>query len=176
MRKIKRIKKRKKSKMIQQTLVLIKPDGVQRGLIGEIVKRFEQRGLKIVGLKMVSVQKSLAEQHYTKDIEERHGKAVRDYLMGYLSSGPVIAMVIQGSSAVSAVRKIVGNTYPGEAPIGTIRGDFAHVSKDYVKKFNQGKNLIHASENENDAKRELALWFSVDEIHDYKFSAEEHLI
>jgi nucleoside-diphosphate kinase len=162
--------------MIQQTLVLIKPDGVQRGLIGEIIKRFEQRGLKIVGLKMVNIQENIAEQHYTKDIEERHGKHVRDYLKNYLKSGPIIAMVIQGSSAIAAVRKIVGDTYPGDSPIGTIRGDFCHVSKNYVKKFNQGKNLIHASEDEDNAKRELALWFSVDEIHDYKFSAEEHLI
>ena len=162
--------------MIEQTLVLIKPDGVQRGLIGEIVKRFEQRGLKIVGLKMVNVQKSVAEQHYTQDIEERHGKQVRDYLMDYLTSGPVIAMVIQGSSAILTVRKIIGTTYPGDSPVGTIRGDFCHASKAYVKKFQKGKNLIHASENQEDAKRELYLWFSVDELHDYKLSAEDHII
>lgn len=163
--------------MIQQTLVLIKPDGVQRGLIGEIVKRFEQRGLKIMGLKMVNVQENLAEEHYTKDIEEKHGKHVRDYLKNYLKSGPVIAMIIQGSSAINTVRKIIGDSpYPGEAPIGSIRGDFCHVSKQYVKKYQQGKNLIHASEGEDIAKRELALWFSVDELHNYKLSAEEHLI
>lgn len=162
--------------MIQQTLILIKPDGVQRGLIGEIVKRFEQRGLKIVGLKMVNVQKNLAEQHYAKDIEERHGKPIRDYLVNYITSGPIIAMVIQGSSAITTVRKIVGSTYPGDAPIGTIRGDFCHVSKDYVKKYQQGKNLIHASGSEEDAKKEIALWFSIEELHDYKLSAEEHLI
>lgn len=162
--------------MIQQTLVLIKPDGVQRGLVGEIIKRFEQRGLKIVGLKMVEVTKSLAEKHYTEQIEKRHGKEVRDYLMDYLRSGPVIAMIVQGSSAIATVRKIVGTTYPGESPLGSIRGDFCHVSRDYVKKNHQGKNLIHASEDEEQAKRELSLWFSVDEIHDYKYSAEEHLI
>ncbi len=162
--------------MIQQTLVLIKPDGVQRGLIGEIIKRFEQRGLKIIGLKMVHADKSVAEKHYTEEIEKRHGKHVRDYLMDYLGSGPVIAMILQGSSAIATVRKIVGTTYPGESPVGTIRGDFCHASKEYVKKYQKGRNLIHASENEADAKRELSLWFSVDEIHDYKLCAEDYLI
>jgi len=162
--------------MIQQTLVLIKPDGVQRGLIGEIIKRLEQRGLKIVGMKMVHVDKSFAEKHYTEQMEQRHGKKVRDYLVDYLTAGPVIAMIIQGSSAIEAVRKIVGTTYPGESPIGTIRGDFCHASRNYVKTHQQGKNLVHASEDAEQAKKELALWFSVDEIHDYKLSAEEHLI
>lgn len=161
--------------MIQQTLVLIKPDGVQRGLIGEIIRRFEQRGLKIVGMKMVKVEKSFAEKHYTESISKKHGKHVRNYLLNYITSTPVIALAIQGSNAINLVRKIVGSTYPGEADIGTIRGDFAHASKDYVKKYRQGKNLVHASENEEDAKKELALWFSIDEVHDYKLSAEEHL-
>lgn len=161
--------------MIEQTLILIKPDGVERGLIGEIIKRFEQRGLKIVGLKFIKTDNDLAKKHYTEQIEQRHGKPVRDYLVNYLVSGPVIAMVIQGSSAISAVRKIVGTTYPGESPIGTIRGDFCHASKDYVKKNNMGKNLIHASEDPEQAKRELALWFSVDEIHDYKRCEENDL-
>ena len=161
--------------MLQKTLVLIKPDGVERGLIGEIVKRFEQRGLKIVGMKMVHVDNSLAGKHYTESIAEKHGKRVRDYLTNYLTSGPVIAIIIQGSSAISIVRKIVGSTYPGEADIGTIRGDYTHASKEYVKKNNQGHNLIHASENEEDAKKELSLWFSIDEIHEYKLSHEEHI-
>ncbi len=162
--------------MIQQTLVLIKPDGVQRGLIGEIIKRFEQRGLKIIAMKMCRVERSLAEKHYTEDISKKHGKEVREYLLDYITSGPVIALAIQGSDAVRIVRKIVGSTYPGEADIGTIRGDFAHVSKEYAKKKNQGKNLVHASETEEDAKKELALWFSVDEIHDYKLAVEEHIL
>ena len=84
-------------------------------------------------------------------------------------------MVIEGSSAISIVRKIVGSTYPGDAALGTIRGDYAHVSKNYAKTKNCGKNLMHASENEEDAKKELALWFSVDEIYNYKLSAENHL-
>ena len=160
--------------MIQQTLVLIKPDGIKRGLVGEIIKRFEQRGLKIIGLKMVHIDKSHAEKHYKESIAEKHGKPVRDYLTNYITSSPVIAMVIQGSNAIVHVRKILGSTYPGEADIGTIRGDFAHASKLYAKTNNQGHNLIHASENEQDAKEELNLWFSLDEIYNYKLSAEEH--
>lgn len=162
--------------MIEQTLILIKPDGIQRGLMGEIIKRFEQRGLKIVGMKMSQPKKSQAEEHYGKEIAEKYGQDVLDYLVDYVTSSPVIAMVIQGSSAIATVRKIVGSTYPGEADLGTIRGDFAHVSKPYVKKHNQGHNLIHASEDKKAAKRELALWFSIDEIHDYKLSADDHFI
>ena len=162
--------------MIEQTLVLIKPDGVQRGLIGEVIKRFEQRGLKIVGMKLTNPGKSKAEKHYTESISKKHGKHVRDYLLNYITESPIIAIAIQGDSAISAVRKIVGSTYPGEADIGTIRGDFAHVSKEYVIKNNQGKNLVHASENEEDAIRELAIWFSVDEIHDYTRTEDKHLI
>jgi len=162
--------------MIQQTLVLIKPDGVKRGLIGDIIKRFEQRGLKIVGMKMVQPTKSLAEKHYTQIIAEKHGKKVRDYLLDYLTASPVIAIVIQGVNAIQLVRKIVGSTYPGEADIGTIRGDFAHVSREYAKAKNQGHNLVHASENYEDAKKELALWFSINEIHDYKRVDEENVL
>jgi nucleoside-diphosphate kinase len=160
--------------MIEQTLVLIKPDGVARGLIGEVIKRFEQRGLKIVGIKMIHIDKNFAQKHYKEIIAEKHGEPVRAYLMNYLTEGPVIAMVLQGINAIALVRKIVGSTYPGEADIGTIRGDFCHASKDYVKQKHQGHNLIHASENKEDAKEELALWFSIDEIWDYKLSAEDH--
>lgn len=162
--------------MIEQTLILIKPDGIQRGLIGEIIKRFEQRGLKIVGMKMVKVNKNFAGQHYKESIAKKHGENVRNYLLDYITSSPIIAMVIQGSSAISTVRKIVGDTYPGEAGIGTIRGDFAHASKTRAKSATKAlANLIHASENQADAKEELALWFSIDEIHNYNLSAEEFL-
>lgn len=161
---------------VERTLVLIKPDGVQRGLIGEIIKRFEQRGLKIVGMRMVAPKEEHAGQHYLESIAERHGKHVRDYLINYITSGPIVAIAIQGVHAIKIVRKIVGSTYPGEADIGTIRGDFAHASKEYVKANNQGQNLIHASENEEDAKRELALWFSPDELFDYGRVEDRHII
>ncbi len=158
---------------IEQTLVLVKPDGIQRGLIGEILKRFEQRGMKIVGLKMVQADMSLAEKHYTESISKKHGEHVRKNLVKFITSHPVIAMAIQGSNAIATVRKIVGSTFPGEADIGTIRGDFCHASKDYMKEHNKPQNLVHASENKEDAAKEMALWFSIDEIFDYKLSAED---
>ncbi|MBU2616862.1 MAG: nucleoside-diphosphate kinase [Nanoarchaeota archaeon] len=161
----------------EQTLVLIKPDGVQRGLIGEVIKRFEQRGLKIVGLKLTHADNDLAQRHYTEDITKRRGKKVRNKLLEFITSGPVIAMVIEGVSAIENVRKIVGETESKSAQPGTIRGDFSHVS--YAHADEKGipvKNIIHASSNEEDAKSELALWFSVDEIHSYKRSEDEHVI
>lgn len=162
---------------LQQTLVLIKPDGVQRGLIGEAIKRFEQRGLKIVGLKLTRADDDLAKKHYTEDIAERRGMKVRNKLLKFLVSGPVIAIAIEGVDAIENVRKIVGDTESKSALPGTIRGDFSHVSFDYADKKNiPVKNLIHASANEEDAKNELAIWFSVDDIHNYKRSEDEHVI
>ena len=162
--------------MINKTLVLIKPDGIQRGLIGEIIKRFEQRGLKIVALKMTKVDKKFAVKHYKQSIADKHVDNARNYLLDYITSTPIIAMVIEGSNAILHVRKIVGNTYPGEADIWTIRGDFAHASKAYAKAAKKAlPNLIHASENEEDAKEEISLWFKKDEIYNYKLSHEEHI-
>ena len=161
---------------IQTTLVLIKPDGVQRGLVGEIIKRFEQRGLKIVGLKLVSVNEELAKGHYTEDLAERRGEKVRNNMLNFITSGPVIAMAIQGVEAIENVRKIVGDTESKKATPGTIRGDYSHVSFDYAdKKGIAVKNIIHASSDEKDAERELGLWFSIDEIHEYKRAEEEHV-
>jgi len=162
---------------LQQTLILIKPDGVQRGLIGEILKRFEQRGLKIVGMKLTKAEEDLAKSHYTEDITERRGEKVRNNLLEFITSGPVIAIVVEGVDAIENVRKIVGDTESKSALPGTIRGDFSHVSFDHADKKNIAvKNLVHASANEEDAKRELAIWFSVDEIHDYKRLEDEHVI
>ncbi|MEA3329376.1 MAG: nucleoside-diphosphate kinase [Nanoarchaeota archaeon] len=160
--------------MIQQTLVLIKPDGVARGLAGEIIKRFEQRGLKIIGLKLTKIEQDLAKQHYTDDISKRRGKKVRTMLLDYITQGPVIAIAVQGVNAIENVRKLCGETESKSALPGTIRGDFSHVSFSYAdKKGIPVKNLVHASGDEKDAKRELALWFSIDEIHDYKLSHED---
>lgn len=162
--------------MIEQTLVLIKPDGVARGLIGEVIKRFEQRGLKIVGLKLVHINEDHAKKHYTEDITKRRGERVRNSLIEFLTKGPVVAMVIEGISAIDNVRKIVGNTESKSALPGTIRGDFSHMSYEHAdSKEIPLRNIIHASGNEEDAKNELALWFSVDEIHDYKRSDDEHI-
>lgn len=163
--------------VLQQTLVLIKPDGVQRGLIGEVIKRFEQRGLKIIGLKLTHANNDLAQKHYTEDISERRGEKVRNMLLEFITSGPVIAIVVEGVDAIENVRKIVGDTESKSALPGTIRGDFSHISfKHADNKEIVVKNIIHASSNEEDAKNELALWFSIDEIHGYGRSEDHHLI
>lgn len=154
--------------MIQRTLVVLKPDSVARGLIGRVISRFEDAGLKIVGMKMQWVDEEFAEKHYF-DVKERHGEAILKANTGFLSMGPVIAFVIEGSSAIENVRKLVGKTEPKGSPVGTIRGDFSHVS--YKRADDTGKptyNIIHASSSEEDAKREIDLWFSPEEIHSYK--------
>lgn len=163
--------------MIQQTLVLVKPDGVARGLIGETIKRFEQRGLKIVALKIVKISDDLAKQHYTEDISKRHGEKIRNRLLDFITESPVVAMIIRGVNAVENVRKIAGATESKEALPGTIRGDFSHISSSYAEKKRIAiKNIVHASANEIDAKNEIALWFSVDEVLDYKRADDEHLL
>ena len=133
---------------MERTLVLIKPDGVQRGLVGPILSRFEARGLKIVGLKLIQVPTTLAEEHYA----EHKGKGFYDGLIQYITSGPVVAMVLEGPHAIGAVRKTVGATRAYEAAAGTIRGDFA---------LETGRNLVHASDEEpGSADREVNLWFA----------------
>ncbi len=153
----------------QRTLVLIKPDGIIRHFIGKIISRFEDAGLKIIGMKMLWISKEFAEKHYQKDIEEKHGKRVRDGLIDYIKEGPIIAMVLEGVNSISVTRKIVGSTYPAESAPGTIRGDFAHISKEYANTNEINvRNLIHASSDEKDAQREVSLWFSREELHSYK--------
>jgi nucleoside-diphosphate kinase len=162
--------------MIERTLVLVKPDGVQRGLIGEIITRFEKVGLKIVAMKMQWIDKEFAEKHYF-DVAERHGPRVLENLTVYLTAGPVIAMVLEGISAVDVVRKLVGSTYPNEALPGTIRGDYAHISKDYANKENKRvSNLIHASGKKEEAEYEIKLWFKPEETHTYKTVHELHVM
>jgi nucleoside-diphosphate kinase len=162
---------------IEQTLVLVKPDGVARGLVGEIIKRFEQRGLKIVALKLVKVGKDLALKHYTDDISKRRGEHVRKLLLDFITSGPVVAMIIEGVDAVDNVRKLSGETESKIALPGTIRGDFSHVSFAHAdEKKIAIKNLIHASANKKEAEYEKKLWFSIDEIHDYKRAEDNHVL
>jgi nucleoside-diphosphate kinase len=153
----------------ERTLVLIKPDGIVRNLIGKIITRFEDAGLKIIGMKMVWIDEDFARKHYREDIEQKHGKRVREGLIKYIREGPVIAMVLEGADAIKVTRKIVGSTYPSESLPGTIRGDFAHISKDYAnaKEVNV-RNLIHASANAEDAVIEIPLWFEKKELHSYK--------
>jgi nucleoside-diphosphate kinase len=161
---------------IEQTLVLIKPDGVARGLVGEVIKRFEQRGLKLVALKLTHVSKDLAQQHYTDDIAKRRGERVRNALLEFITSGPVVAMIIEGVDAIENVRKIVGATESKSASPGTIRGDYSHVSYSHAdEKQIAIKNIIHASSDKKDAEYEKKLWFSIEELHDYKRTDEEHV-
>jgi nucleoside-diphosphate kinase len=193
-------------KMKEQSLVLIKPDGVQRSLIGEIIKRFEQRSLKIVALKMVKPSKELAEKHYpasdqqltgmgnktlqaakdsgregdvkkifkTTDAKEI-GKTLRSWLVNFLISGPVVAMVVEGNRAIGVVRKICGFTDPAKADVGTIRGDFGHTGIEVWNiKESAVKNLVHASGSPEEAKFEIPLWFKPKEILEYKIVHEEH--
>jgi len=163
--------------MIERTLVLVKPDGVKRGLIGEVIKRFEQRGLKIIGMKMMHVDENFAKKHYTEDLAKRRGERIRELNVNFLQESPVVAMVLEGINAIENVRKIVGDTEPRSALPGTIRGDFCHVSYDYANK-GEGKvvrNIVHASANKEDADYEIKLWFEEDELYSYKSCHENEV-
>lgn len=140
----------------ERTLIIVKPDGVQRGLVGEILGRLERRGLKLVALQFMQVEKSLAEEHY----QEHQGKPFYPGLVDYIMSGPVVAGVLEGVDAVAAVRSSVGATNPAKAAPGTIRGDLG---------MEIGRNLIHASDTEpGSAPREVQLWFGKSGLHDWQ--------
>ncbi|MBN2142493.1 nucleoside-diphosphate kinase [Candidatus Woesearchaeota archaeon] len=163
---------RRKDKMIERTLVLVKPDGVSRMLVGEIVTRFEKVGLKIVGMKMFWVDKDFAKKHYKAHV----GKPFFPGLEKNITEGPVVAMVLEGVHAVEIVRKMVGTTEPKSSAPGTIRGDYAHVSYKYADaKGVAMKNLIHASGNLEEANEEIALWFVDKELHSYKTVHDVHI-
>jgi nucleoside-diphosphate kinase len=134
---------------MERTFIMVKPDGVQRGLVGEIIGRFERRGLKIVGLKLMQVSDEFARKHYAV----HEGKPFFAGLVKYITSAPVVAMVVEGTNAVQAVRQTVGATRPNEAAPGTIRADFA---------LEIGRNLVHASDAPETAVNEIALWFGED--------------
>lgn len=159
--------------MIERTLVLLKPDAVQRSFVGEIVSRFEKVGLKIVGMKMVWIDEKFSKKHYEAHVK----KSFYVGLEKFITEGPVIAIAIEGIQAVEIVRKMVGNTEPKSALPGTIRGDYAHHSYAYSdEKGIAIKNLIHASGDSNDAKRELSLWFKPEELHSYKTVHDVHVL
>jgi len=140
--------------MSERTLVLIKPDGVQRLLVGRILARFEERGLRIVGLKLVRADRALAERHYAA----HRGKGFYEGLLDFITSGPLVTAVLEGPGAIGIARAMVGATRPQEAASGTIRGDLA---------IDTGQNLVHASDSAEAAASELALWFERAELHDY---------
>lgn len=156
---------------IQKTLVVFKPDTVQRGLVGEILTRFERVGLKIIATKMIAPTK----EHYHKHYEEigkmitRRGEHTFDITLDLMVQGPVIAMVFEGVEAVALVRKMVGPTEPKSAQPGTIRGDFSHMSFGYADDADKGiPNLIHASGDPEEAEQEIDHWFSDSELYEYK--------
>jgi nucleoside-diphosphate kinase len=162
--------------MVERTLVLIKPDGVQRALIGRILSRFEDAGLKFVGMKMMWVDKAHAGKHYA-DVAARRGEKVFNYNVNFMVEGPVLALVLEGVSSIEIVRKMVGSTEPKAAPPGTIRGDFSHQSYAWADGNDMViRNLIHASSSPEDAKREIDLWFTPLELHAYKTVHERHTI
>jgi nucleoside-diphosphate kinase len=161
---------------VERTLVLLKPDAVARGLMGRVIQRFEDAGLKIVGIKMRQMDADFSRLHYF-DLEERFGKSVFDVTAAFMQQGPVVAMVIEGVEAVANVRKLVGPTFPNQAPPGTIRGDFSHTSKAYTEAQHKvAANLIHASGNADEAKYEVELWFGADDLFEYQTLAERFTI
>lgn len=187
----------------ERTLVLIKPDGVKRGLVGEILSRFEKRGLKIIALKLVWPTKEHIAQHYPGEKEwleiigektsaafekqgldlmekmgttdrKEIGQKVKKWLEDFMTSGPVVAMIIQGMHAVSTVRKIVGHTYPIESQPGTIRGDFSVDTPTVANIEGRAvRNLVHASGDEKEAAHEIEHWFAPEEIYAYKRADED---
>jgi nucleoside-diphosphate kinase len=136
---------------VEKSLVLVKPDGVQRGLIGEIIARLERRGLRLVAAKFVAVSRSLAEEHYAI----HKGKPFYEGLLDYITAAPVMAMVWEGPNAVAAIRQTMGATRPWEAAPGTVRHDFA---------LEVGRNITHASDTPENGEKEAALWFKKEEI------------
>ena len=155
---------------IERTLILFKPDAVQRGVVGEILTRFERVGLKIVGTKMIAPDTAHYHKHYEEigQVITRRGEATFNNVLAMMNEGPVIAMVLEGVEAVALVRKLVGATEPKSSAPGTIRGDFSHMSYGYGDEKEIGiPNLIHASGDIADAKQEIPHWFSDDELFDY---------
>jgi nucleoside-diphosphate kinase len=140
---------------MERTLVLAKPDAVQRGLIGEIIGRFERKGLKVAGLRLLTVPHPMAEEHYAVHV----GKHFYDGLVEFITSGPVAAIALDGPDAIAVVRRMVGRTMPNEAEPGTIRGDLG---------VSGLRNLIHASDAPDTAESELALWFGTGALVDYE--------
>jgi len=150
---------------LERTLVLLKPDAIHRGIVGEILQRFERVGAKMVGMKLLVSKKDTAERHYRSDITERYGQKVRNQLIRMLVSGPIVAMVWEGIDIVATVRKMVGSTYPNQAAPGTVRGDYAHISKEYANANGlEVFNLIHASGNVEEAEIEIGVWFKPEEL------------
>lgn len=160
---------------IERTLVVLKPDAVARGLVGRILARFEDALLKVVAAKMVMMDADLTRRHYF-DLEERFGPAVYNAMAEFMQTGPVLAVVLEGVEAVACTRKLVGPTYPDQAAPGTIRGDFAHMSRAYANERGIAvANLVHASGNVQEAAQEIEVWFGKEELLEYPTAAQRFL-
>ena len=191
---------------MERTFIILKADAVQRGLVGEIIARFEKVGLKVVGMKMLVADKELGDKHYPAERTEfvvglgnrtlesyaeqgidalkefghtdahKIGEQVRQWLVEYLSSGPVVAVVLEGPHAIELVRKFVGHTLPLKAQPGTIRGDYSFDSSAYANQNRRPiRNLIHASGNKEEAAFEINLWFRPEELFDYQSVHQHHM-
>ncbi len=147
---------------MEKTFLMIKPDGVQRGLVGEIVKRFEAKGFKMLGMKLIQVSEELAGQHYAEHV----GKPFYPGLIEYITSAPVMAMCFAGQDVVAQARKMMGSTNPADAAPGTIRGDFGQ---------DIGRNIIHGSDSVESAEKELAVYFKAEELVSYEYLPEKWL-
>ncbi len=161
---------------IERSLIIFKPDSVQRGLVGEILSRFEKAGLKIVGAKMLQPSYDHYYHHYETigTMITRHNKEIFDVTLEMMNAGPVIAMVLEGIEAVTIIRKMVGATEPKSALPGTIRGDYAHVNYAHSDEQKIGlQNLLHASGDSKEAKLEIAHWFSETELFSYETAHEK---
>lgn len=161
---------------MERTLIILKPDALQRGIAGEILTRFERVGLKIVATKMLQPSQEHYYEHYETigQMISRRGQQAFDVTLELMQAGPVMAFVLEGVEAVAQVRKMVGTTEPKAAAPGTIRGDYAHVSFAHADKHSQGiANLIHASGDPEEAEKEIAHWFSEDDIYSYEASHEK---
>lgn len=161
---------------VERTLVVFKPDAVQRGIVGEIMQRFERVGLKIVGIKMVAPTKEHYLGHYETigQLGTRRGETTLNITLDMMLDGPVIAMVLEGVESVAVVRKIVGPTEPKSADMGTIRGDYSHISFGYADDCNKGiPNLIHASSDSSEAAKEIKHWFRDEELMEYGMLSEK---
>lgn len=155
---------------LEQTLILLKPDALQRAIVGEIISRFERVGLKIVAAKVIKPTEEQYFHHYETigKMISRRGQEAFDVTLAFMQEGPVLAMVLEGIEAVSIVRKMVGTTEPKAAEPGTIRGDFSHISFNYANENSLSiPNLIHASGDLNEAKQEITHWFKPEEIFEY---------
>ena len=145
---------------MQRTLVLCKPDTVQRGLVGRVISRFEEKGLKLVGMKMLRIDESLAGRHYAEHVE----KPFYADLLAFITASPIVALAVEGDNAVEVVRNLMGVTNPQKAGSGTIRGDFG---------LNLTMNLVHGSDSLASAQREVALFFAPEELYDYETALRE---